>query len=94
VLADYDLLLMPTLPVTAPPLPPPDADRALYIQRCNEMLANTPAFDVTHHPALTLPCGTVDGMPVGMMLVAKHFDEMTIYTAAHAFEQAGDWRRV
>ena len=32
------------------------------------------------------------GLPVGMMLVGKHYDESTIYRAAHAFEQLGDWR--
>jgi len=33
-------------------------------------------------------------MPVGMLLVAEHFDVMTIYTAAHAFEEGEDWRRL
>jgi amidase len=33
-----------------------------------------------------------NGLPIGMQLVAKHWDESTIYRAAHAFEQSGDWR--
>jgi len=33
-----------------------------------------------------------DGLPVGMMLVGKHYAETTIYRAAHTFEQLGDWR--
>ena len=33
-----------------------------------------------------------DGLPIGMMLVGKHFDESTIYRVAHAFEQSEDWR--
>ena len=36
--------------------------------------------------------GMSDGLPVSMMLIGKHFDEPTIYRAAHAFEQAGDWK--
>jgi amidase len=32
-----------------------------------------------------------DGLPIGMMLVGKHFDEPTVYRAAYAFEQAGAW---
>ena len=32
--------------------------------------------------------------PVGLMLVGRHFDESTIYRAAHAFEQAGDWKKM
>jgi amidase len=89
VLSRYDLLLMPTMPLKAPPLPPSDAPVSLYLQRSFEFLVNTPSFDVTHHPAMTLPCGTSDGLPVGLMLVAAHFNESAIYRAAHAFEQAG-----
>jgi len=91
-LANYDLLLMPTLPIKATPLPPADAPRELYIQRAFEMIANTAPFDATGHPAMTLPCGLVDGLPVGLMLIGKHYDETTIYRAAHAFEQGGDWK--
>ena len=41
---------------------------------------------------MSLPCGMVDGLPVGMMLVAKDFDEETIYRAAAAFEHGVDWK--
>lgn len=88
----YDLLLMPTVPMTAPPLPSPDAPLALQIQRAFEMIPNTSAFDASGHPAMSLPCGMVDGLPVGVMLVGRFYEENTIYRAAHAFEQSGDWR--
>jgi amidase len=91
-LADHDLLLMPTLPMKATPLPPADAPRELYVQRAFEMIANTAPFDATGHPAMSLPCGLVDGLPVGLMLIGRHYDEATVYRAAHAFEQSGDWR--
>jgi amidase len=91
-LARYDLLLMPTLPMKATPLPPANAPLALWCQRGFEMLPNTSPFDVTGHPAMNVPCGMSAGLPIGMMLVAKHYDETTIYRAAHAFEQSGDWR--
>ena len=87
LLADYDVLLMPTLPLTAPLLPPPDAGAAEIVARALEMVPNTPAFDLTGHPSLSLPCGTLDGLPVGMMLTGRHFDEATLYQVAHAFEQ-------
>jgi amidase len=93
-LANYDLLLMPTTPMKATPLPGPGTSREDYIGRALEMISNTAPFDITHHPAMSVPCGMVDGLPVGMMLVGRHFDEMTIYRAAHAFEQAGDWKRM
>jgi len=92
-LGSYDLLLMPTLPVKATPLPPPDASLALYLQRAFEMIGNTAPFDVTGHPAMTLPCGLGEGLPIGAMLIGKHFDEETIYAAAAAFEGAGDWKK-
>ena len=92
--AAYDLLLMPTLPIKATPLPPPDASLDLYCQRAFEMLANTSPFDVTGHPAMSIPCAMSDGLPVGMMLVAARWREATIYRAAAAFEQADDWRRM
>jgi amidase len=91
-LTRYDLLLMPTLPLKATPLPPANAPLALWCQRGFEMLPNTCPFDVTGHPAMNIPCGLSDGLPVGMMLVGKHYAEATIYRAAHAFEQLGDWR--
>ena len=56
------------------------------------MIGNTAPFDLTHHPAMSLPYGMVDGLPVGLMLVGKHFGEPTIYRAAYAFEQSGDWK--
>jgi amidase len=93
-LSKYDLLLMPTLPMKATPIPPPDAPRELYIQRAFEMVGNTAPFDATGHPAMSIPCGMREGLPVGMMLIGKHYDESTIYRAAHAFEQAGDWKKL
>jgi amidase len=92
VLAHYDLLMMPTLPMKATPLPPANAPLALWCQRGFEMLPNTCPFDVTGHPAMNIPCGMSDGLPVGMMLVGKYYAETTIYRAAHSFEQLGDWR--
>lgn len=90
-LIEVDLLLMPTTPMKATPLPPADAPRALQIQRAFEMVANTCPFDTTGHPAMSLPCGMSEGLPVGLMLVGRHWQESTIYRAAHAFEQAQDW---
>lgn len=74
-----DVIAMPTLPITATPIPPPDTPIELVIQRAHEMFANTAVFDATGHPALTVPCGLSEGLPVGLMLVGRHFDEATIY---------------
>ena len=94
VFASYDLLLMPTTPMKATPIPDSSQDLALWCQRAFEMLNNTAPFDVTGHPAMAIPCGMSDGLPVSMMLVARRFDESTIYRAAGAFEAAGDWSKM
>ena len=91
-LGRFDLLLCPTQPMKATPIPPPSAPLAVQVSRGLEMINNTCPFDVTGHPAMSVPCGLSNGLPVGMMLIAKHWNESTIYRAAHAFEQAGDWR--
>ena len=91
-LQKYDLLLTPTQPMKATPLPPANAPIALWVQRALEMVNNTCPFDVTGHPAMSIPCGLSNGLPVGLQLIGKHWDESTIYRAAHAFEQSGDWR--
>ena len=93
-LATNDLLLMPTTPIKATPLPPADAPRELYVERALNMFANTAPTDISHHPAMAVPCGMSDGLPVSMMLIGKHFDEPTIYRAAYAFEQSGDWMKM
>ncbi len=92
VLSQYDLLAMPTLPMTATPLPPADAPVSEVIQRAFEILPNTAPFDCTHHPAMSVPCGLADGLPVGLMLVGRMYDEATIYRAAAAFESGVDWK--
>jgi amidase len=91
VLARCDLLLMPTVPVVATPLPEPNAPVEVVLDRAFGMIGNTAQFNCTHHPAISLPCGSVGGLPVGLMLVAKPLDEETIYRAAAAFERGVDW---
>jgi len=93
VLADHDIMVMPTIPFPATEIPPPTAPREVYVDRALNMQQNTCPFDVTGHPAFTVPCGKVQGLPIGMMLVGRHFEEATLIRAAHAFEQIGDWQQ-
>lgn len=91
VLAQHDLLLMPTVPMKPQQIPPADCSISLYVQRAFEMIGNTAPFN-GGLPAMNVPCGLSEGLPIGMMLVGERFREMKIYQAAHAFEQSGDWR--
>ena len=56
VLTEYDLLAMPTTPIKATELPAPDASREDYVDRALNMISNTAPFDITHHPAMAIPC--------------------------------------
>lgn len=86
-LARVDILMMPTVPMRAPKLPGPDADRTTRLDLAVNMFANCSAFNVTGHPALSVPCGPADELPIGMMLVARHFEERVLHAAGEAFEQ-------
>ena len=94
VLADYDLLLMPTMPLKAKPIPGADASPKEIAETAFIYIANCCPFNVTGHPAMSVPCGTAEDIPIGMMLVGRHWEESAIYRAAYAFEQAYDWRKL
>jgi amidase len=87
-LADVDLLVTPTTPaVPFELLDRPAADGELARRSGAQALANTCPLDLTGHPALTVPCGTGEhGLPVGLQIVGRHFDEERVYRAAFAYE--------
>jgi len=89
--ASYDLLLLPTLPMKATPIPEPDSPREEVVQRALEMIQNTCPFDVVGYPAMSVPCALSEGLPVGAMLVGKRWNETTILKAARAFEETGTY---
>jgi amidase len=94
MLARYDLLVMPTTPMKAQPLPAAGCSREEYMTRALEMINNTSPFDASGHPAMSVPCGMIDGLPVGMMLIGRKFDEFTVLRASDAFEKAYDWTQL
>ena len=83
---DYDLILMPTLPMVATELPGPNAQPAEIISKSLEMAVNTPAADLTGHPSISVPCGFSNGLPIGLMLTGRFYDESKLLAAAYAFE--------
>lgn len=90
VFADYDLILGPTTPTTAFNLGENmDDPLTMYM---NDIL--TVPVNLAGVPAISIPCGFAEnGMPIGLQLIGKHFDEETIYKAAYAFEQATDFHQ-
>jgi amidase len=87
-LADADVLVLPTLPIVASPLPGPDASREEKLARSGEMIANTAPFDVTGHPATSVPAGLSEGLPAGLMIVGRHLADGMCLRVARAYENA------
>ena len=73
-------------------LPEPGCSLEEYVGAALGMVNNTCPFDASGHPAMSVPCGMVDGLPVGLMLVGRKFDEPSVLRAASAFEAAVDWK--
>jgi aspartyl-tRNA(Asn)/glutamyl-tRNA(Gln) amidotransferase subunit A len=87
-LAGLDAVVMPTSPVPATPIAGAPPEHAMLRPR------NTMPFNVLGLPALSIPCGfTAGGLPIGLQIVGKAFDEAGILRIAQAYEQATDWHR-
>ena len=89
-LKNVDILVMPTLPMRAVKYDP-EQDLPTRLRDVPGNTHNTSPFNVTGHPAISVPCAKVDGLPVGMMLVSKHFNDAVLLKIAHDFEQSVDW---
>ena len=94
VLAEYDLIIMPTLTKRATKLPlKEDYSVSTAVATALDMIANTVAANVTGHPAITVDCRLSqeekEKLPVGLMVVGKHWDERTVLRLANAFTKEG-----
>lgn len=91
VLREVDVLVMPTTCAQAPELPvdPVPGLDAAQLALDPALISNTCASNHTGHPALSVPIGPVGNLPVGLMLVARWYDEATLLRTARALEQAG-----
>jgi amidase len=88
-LQQVDVLVMPTVAARPPKLPAANVSFAESMKLSDGAALNTPQFDLTGHPALSVPCGKLDGLPIGMMIVGRMGDEATVLRAGYAFEQLG-----
>lgn len=92
-LEDYDVLLAPTVAITAPLIGQEIVDvGGAEDSVMGAMIRNTGPFNGAHLPALSVPCGfNGEGMPIGLQIVGRPFDEATVVQVGHAYEQATDW---
>ena len=86
----YDVIVGPTTPTPAFKIGEKmDDPLTMYI---NDIL--TIPVNLAGVPGISVPCGFEAGLPLGLQIIGKHFDEATIYRVAHAYEQATDFHKL
>ncbi|WLR42288.1 Asp-tRNA(Asn)/Glu-tRNA(Gln) amidotransferase subunit GatA [Bacillus carboniphilus] len=89
VFEKYDVIIGPTTPTPAFKIGEKiDDPLTMY---ANDIL--TIPVNLAGVPAISVPCGFENGLPLGLQIIGKHFDESTIYRVAHTFEQATDYHK-
>ena len=89
VLSEVDVVLGPTTPGTAFPIGEMAQDPlAMYMQDIYTISANLAGL-----PAISIPAGFVDGMPVGVQAIGNYFDEATLLTIGHQYQQVTTWHQ-
>jgi aspartyl-tRNA(Asn)/glutamyl-tRNA(Gln) amidotransferase subunit A len=88
--AEVDVIVTPTSPSPAFGLGEKATDPlTMYLSDIFTISVNLAGV-----PAISVPCGfTAGGLPVGLQIIGRHFDEGTILRAAHAYEQSTDWHK-
>ncbi len=82
----WDLLILPTTPVAAP------AIDGYQVQKVGQLTPFTAPFNLTGLPALSVPCGfTSQGLPIGLQIVSRAWEEARVLNAGHVFEKQTDW---
>ena len=93
-LESVDVLLTPTLPIAATEIGQREISVGDYEENVRSALTRfTGPTDLTGHPSLSVPCGkTAMGLPVGLQLIGRCFDEAILYRFGHAYEEADHFR--
>jgi len=89
VFEKYDVIIGPTTPTPAFKIGEKTSDPLTMY--ANDIL--TIPVNLAGVPGISIPCGFSNGLPLGLQIIGKHFDESKIYRVAHAFEQATDYHK-
>ncbi|MEM7749405.1 MAG: amidase [Pseudomonadota bacterium] len=93
-LRDIDIVLSPTTPIPALPVATVDQSLETYLTYAGQYMANTNIGNRLGLCGLSMPCGfTSKGLPIGLLINGKPFNEATVLRAGYAFEQATDWTK-
>jgi len=86
---DVDIILGPTAPGTAFKLGEKSDDPvSMYLSDIYTIAVNLAGL-----PGMSVPCGIVDGLPVGLQLIGNYFDEGRLLNVAHQYQQVSDWHQ-
>jgi Asp-tRNA(Asn)/Glu-tRNA(Gln) amidotransferase A subunit family amidase len=85
----FDLIVTPAMPVTAPRRP--EDPWALPFESIEEYTSQTSLVNVLGLTAISVPCGFVDGLPVGLQLIGPHGAEAAVLRASRVLEQQRPW---
>jgi aspartyl-tRNA(Asn)/glutamyl-tRNA(Gln) amidotransferase subunit A len=93
IFEDVDVVVTPTTPIPAPRIDAVGEPWGSDPEKAATALTRfTRFFNIVGLPAISVPCGfTQDGLPIGMQIVGKAFDESTVLRVAHAYEQDAKW---
>lgn len=94
LLQKVDVLVLPTSPTSAPSIPTQAGigSKQEVLDEYSGRLNFTAPFNLANVPALSIGCGfTSQGLPVGLQVAGKPFDETTLFRVAYAYEQTTDW---
>ena len=83
----YDILLSPTMPITAA-FAEPRSDGQPDPANYREWLSYTWAFNLTRNPSASIPCEIANGLPIGLMVTGQLYDDLGVLQACHAYERA------
>lgn len=87
---DYDVLILPTTPITAPVLEGENA-----IERARLLTRFTAPFNLTGLPALSIPCGfTSENLPMGLQIVSRAWNESGVLRIGYAYQEATEWHKI
>jgi aspartyl-tRNA(Asn)/glutamyl-tRNA(Gln) amidotransferase subunit A len=84
---NYDYLLLPTTPITAPLIEGNDA-----VEQARRLTRFTAPFNLSGLPAISIPCGfSKEGLPIGLQIVTRAWNEAGVLQAANAYERETQW---